>query len=129
MNNESDFFAELKFAQYYQLNSIPETILLMEAEHSMTSAKTTVESKASERAVIFGLGMISTLLLLSGIQLQRSVNIIPDTIETTQTSRKSNSTPNISFRKFSQQNHQKLGLSKRTIETFAIKNSISQGKF
>lgn len=121
MNHESDRLNELKFTQYYQLNSIPETMLLTEAEHSMLSDKVSNESKNSERAVIFGLGIISTLLFLSGIQLQRSVNIVPSRIEHSPSVRRFNQVTNTSWKLNQQQNHK--------LKTFAHKNSISQGKF
>ena len=122
MNHESDRLNELKFTQYYQLNSIPETMLLTEAEHSITSNKASNESKTSERAVIFGLGMISTLLFLSGIQLQRSVNIVPSRIQHSPSVRRYNQVLNTSPKKLNRQQNYKL-------KTFAHKNSISQGKF
>lgn len=121
MNHESDRLNELKFPQYYQLNSIPETVLLTEAEHSMLSEKVSNESKTSERAVIFGLGIISTLLFLSGIQLQRSVNIVPSSIKHSPSVRRFNQVSNTPPRLSQQQNHK--------LETLVHKNSISQGKF
>ena len=94
MNNQLDSFAERKFFQYYQLNSIPETMLLSEIEDSVTSAKATAKPKNSERNVIFGLGIISILLLISGLQLQRSVNRIPATTKTIQTNRELDASSN-----------------------------------
>jgi hypothetical protein len=122
MNHETDRLNELKFTQYYQLNSVPETMLLTEAEHSILSDKINHESKTAERAVILGLGIISTLLFLSGIQLQRSVNIVPSRIENSPTVRKFKKVLNTSPKGLSQQQNHKL-------ESLAHKNSISQGRF
>lgn len=127
MNHESDRLNELKFSQYYQLNSVPETMLLTEAEHSIISNKASNQSKTSERAVIFGLGIISTLLFLSGIQLQRSVNIAPSRINSP-TDRRTKKVLNTSPTEFGQQ-HQRLSVADRKLKTFAHKNSISQEKF
>lgn len=120
--NHEELLNELKFTQYYQLNSVPETMLLTEAEHSILSDKASNESKTSERAVIFGLGIISTILFLSGIQLQRSVNIVPSRIEHSPSVHRFNQVLNISSKELSHQQNHKL-------KTLAHKNLISQGKF
>lgn len=128
MNNKYDSSAQRKFVNHYQSNSIPETISLAEIEDSVTSAKTTARLNNSERNAIFGLGIISILLLVSGVQLQRSVKRIPARTKTIQTNRQFNASSNTHQEIFKQQNYSKLDYSDRHIKN-AIKNSISQGKF
>lgn len=128
MNNKFDSFAKREFFHYYQSNSIPETMLLAEIEDSVTSAKTTSKPKHSERNIIFGLGIIGILLLISGLQLQRSVNRIPAATKTIQTNREFDASSNIHREIFEQQSYSRIDYSNLLIKN-AIKNSISQGKF
>lgn len=128
MNNKFDSSAEREFSYYYQSNSIGETRLLAEIEDSVTSAKTTVESEKSNPNVMFGLGIISILLLISGLQLQRSVYRIPAMTKTIQTNRELDASSNIHREISERQNYSSLNYSDRYMEN-AIKNSISQGKF
>lgn len=89
--------------------------------------KTTVKLKEYERSIIYYLEIISILLVISGLQLQRSVSKIPATIETIQPNREVDTNPNTHHEIFERQNYSRLNYSDRLIEN-ATKNSISQGK-
>ena len=128
MNNRDDSFSNLKFFQYYQLSSIPKATSLMEIEDSVTSAKRTVDSKTSESTILFGLGIISILLLIGGLQLQRSVNSITGKINTVQIDREFSAIADAPLEIDNQPNYKKSSFYDRTIES-AIKNSIAKGKF
>ena len=82
-NHNSDFLTELKFTEYCQLNSIPETMFLIEAECLTSPADTATDTEPSAKGIIFGLGMIATLILLSIFQLYRSLEITPAKLEIT----------------------------------------------
>ena len=92
------------------------------------SANTTARDKNSERSVIFGLGLISILLLASGIQLHCSVSLIPTEKNTIKTEGKYSKILSVSSETFTPQNPQQLGFYNSAIEN-ALKNSISHGKF
>jgi hypothetical protein len=138
MNEKNDLFAELDFAQYYQLNNVPETALLMEAEFFAQSGRSTIDAPdptSLEKRIIFALGFISTLLLSSGILLHRSLNITPAKSEinsskkvfTFDTDTFSSATSVRELNKSSKR--QLIDSSPNAIEFLAHKNAIAHGKF
>ena len=61
------------YTEYYQLNSIPETMFLIEAECLDTTADTTNNPKSSVKGIMCALGVITTLIVGSTWQLYRSL--------------------------------------------------------
>ena len=131
MNEKNDLFAELNFTQYYQLNTVPATALLMEAEFFAQTNKSTIETHNTttlEKKIIFALGFITTLLLSSGILLHRCLNVTPAKSEiigsqkvfTFDTNTLSSTTSVRGLKKSSELNN---------IEFLAHKNTIAHGKF
>ena len=84
-NNNSDFSSKPRYyTKYYQLNSIPETMLLIEAECLETPADTIDHSQSSVKGIICALGIITTLIVGSTWQLYRSVKATPVNPQITQ---------------------------------------------
>ena len=126
MNDKFDSFAELKHFQHDSLNIISKDMLL--TKDFIALSKVTARDKTSERSVFLGLGIISILLLLGVIQLQRSINLIPRESNIIQTDRQSSKAFGVASETFNQQNPKKLIFYNSVIEN-AIKDSISHGKF
>lgn len=72
-NSLSDLLSKLEFGHHYQLNSFPTSALTKKKENSRLP--TDKLSYTPEQGIMFALGFIATLLLLSGMQLYRSVNL------------------------------------------------------
>ena len=135
MNEKTDFFAELDFAQYYQLNTVPEA-LLMEAEFFAQTGRSTIDVRDTtiEKRMIFALGFIATLLFSSGILLHRSVNVTPAKSEinssqkvfTFDTNTFSRAT---SVRELNKSSKRQPISSINKIELLAHQNAIAHGKF
>ena len=128
MSNRIDFSHNPKFLQHYQLNNVPETTLLLKSEDLAVSKKTAYKPKSSEGNIVFGLGAIGILLLMSGIQLSFTVNRVPNIIKNIQTEKSFPRTPNTYSEIVSQSNSNSLEVSDMIVK-IAIKNSIYQGKF
>ncbi|MEM8674706.1 MAG: hypothetical protein AAGF83_12645 [Cyanobacteria bacterium P01_G01_bin.67] len=80
---KSNYFSELEFSEDYHLIYVPETILPIEKEgYSMLKPQIDY-TQPSDRRILFALGLISTLLLFSGIQLQRAFNTSPHKLSIT----------------------------------------------
>ena len=136
MNEKTDFFAELEFARYYQLNSVPRA-LLMEAEFFAQTGRSTIvvrDTTSLEKRMIFALGFIATLLFSSGILLHRSVNVTPAKSEinssrkvfTFDTNTFSRAT---SVRELNKSSKRQPISSINKIELLAHQNAIAHGKF
>ena len=129
-----DSFSNLEFARYARLHSTSEAALPSENKSSNLTTSAAVNTRASEKGIIFALGFIVTLLFFSGLQLYRCVNpnpiraktiTLPRTLVTPDrafASRTNNSTTEIPTEKFNR------FVSSR-IETRSIQNAISHGKF
>ena len=132
-NNHSDFSSEPKFTRYYQLNSVPEAMSLIEAECFDTPADTTTKTESNAKGIIFGLGMTATLILLSMVQLYRSLEVTPANLEFTQSRESSASNieaTNIPERKFnSLPTHQRMVGSADKIEILMLQDAITKSRF
>ena len=77
-NENSDFSAKRRYyTEYYQINSIPETMFLIEKEWLETTANKTKNPQSSVKGVMFALGVIITLIIGSTWQLYRSLKATP----------------------------------------------------
>ena len=77
-NYNSDFSSQPRYYdRYYRLNSVPEALFLIEAECFDTSTDTTTHNKSSQQGIIFGWGLLATLLIVSGFQVVRSEDVTP----------------------------------------------------
>ena len=135
MNEKTDFFAELDFAQYYQLNTVPEA-LLMEAEFFAQTGRSTIDVRDTtiEKRMIFALGFIATLLFSSGILLHRSVNVTPAKSEINSSRKVFTFDTNIfsrstSVRELNKSSKRQPISSINKIELLAHQNAIAHGKF
>ena len=143
-NNKHDFLLALKSAQYYQhcerYNSIARTTAIRAAKSFNTSgniANYPLGERDLEKKVIFGLGFIATLLLLSLIGLHQSLNVatakaIKSNTDSEQAlifnTKKLSTTTYV--RKINRQRDDRdTGFSANEIEILTIKNTVSQGKF
>lgn len=125
---KSNYLSELEFSEDYHLIYVPETILPIEKEgYSMLKSQNDY-TQPSDSRILFALGLISTLLLFSGIQLQRAFNTSPHKLRIT-------GFPKISILKQKQlttatptkeYNHQHRD---QQIELLSIKNAIAHLKF
>ena len=77
-NDNSDFSAKRRsYTEYYQLNSIPETMFLIEAESLNSTADTKNNPRSSAKGVMFALGVIITLIIGTTWHLYRSLKVTP----------------------------------------------------
>ena len=69
----SDFSSPPRYyKEYYRLNSVPEALSLIEAECLDTPEDTIIRTTSTEsrqKGIIYGLGIIATLLMIGGFQL------------------------------------------------------------
>ena len=134
IDNKSNFFSELEFTGYYRLNSVPETMALIEAECFHTLADTN-NSHTDTKGITFALGFISTMILLSGVQLHRSLKATPINLEITKPQILSTFNPQKistlrSQRKLKRaQSSQTIDWSTDKIEILTIKNAVALGRF
>jgi uncharacterized membrane protein (UPF0136 family) len=63
--------------KYESLSGFPQTMALIESEFLQISAKTSDCHRGSTKGIAFALGFAGTLIILSGIQLYRSVRVSP----------------------------------------------------
>ncbi|VEP15746.1 hypothetical protein H1P_3660005 [Hyella patelloides LEGE 07179] len=134
MDDKSNFFSELEFTGYYRLNSVPETMALIEAECFHTLADTN-NSHADAKGIIFALGFISTIIVLSGVQLHRSLKVTPinskitkpQTLSTFDTKKISTLRSERKLKRV--QSLQTLDWSTDKIEILTIKNAVALGRF
>lgn len=124
--DRSDIFPNLEFAHYYQLNSFPETIVSKEKEHSRSSTSTITPTHTSEKGIVVALGFITTLLILSGMQLYRSVH--PVKVKTTKSNRVLiSNTKNLTTETFAEKSDRQQNY--KITEIWGIQNEVSYGKF
>ena len=78
-NYDSDFSSEPRYDEgYYRLNSVPEVLFAIKAECLDTPTDTrtrTTSTESRQKGIIYGLGIIATLLIVGGFQLARSKNV------------------------------------------------------
>lgn len=135
IDRKSNFFSQLEFTEYHRLNSVPETMSLIEAECFDIPADETTSTRTSEKGIIFALGFTATLVVLSGVQLHRSVEAPPANWEISKSQKLSTFDPKkylipIPARKLNRaQSLQKTDFSRDEIEILKIKNAIAHGKF
>jgi hypothetical protein len=127
-SDRSNLFSNLEINHYSQLNASAESMLAIEKEHFHSSTSSPTDTYTSEKGIMVALGFIATLLLCSGIQLYRSMNVNPVRVKGTKSNR--------AFTLKSRNLKKKIHLSEfnnfakpQEIETSAIQNSISHGKF
>ncbi len=123
-----NIFSEPEFREYYRLNNISQTMPFTEAECFNMLADTTNDSKTSSgKSIICALASITILLLLSGIQLYRSVEVTPVSPEVNRTKK----TPSILSKRpyFPRSNKQNLDITTNEIEILTLQNMIAKGKF
>ena len=132
-NNNSNIFSELEFSHHYQLNSSSETVSPIDKKDVSSQATTATHTHTSEKSIIAALGFIATLLLFSGMQLYRSLNLNPasDKIRGSNLTFISN-TKDFDTHNLKEEIHLKefdnfIDLQKNEMST--IQNVISQGKF
>ncbi len=132
-NNHINFSSEPEFTKYYGLSDFPEAMFLIEAECFASPADTTTNTESSTKGIIFGLGMVVTLIVLSVLQLYRSIELTPANPEITKSRKLSTSNREarvIHERKFkSRSNYQRMSGSTDKIESFMLKNAIAHGRF
>lgn len=124
-NNNSNFSSKRRYyTEYYQLNSIPETMSLIEAECLETPADTTDHPQSSVKGIMCALGIITTLIVGSTWQLYRSVKATPVNPQITQGKKLSRTV-------LSENKQNQLAISKATkeIEILTHKNAIANGRF
>ena len=143
MNKNRHIPSELTSAQYYeqqQYSSIAQTIALIEAESFNTSGNITncpIDDRPLPKKIVFSLGAIAILLLLSVIQLHQSLNLVPNKLvnnnidkkETFISNAQEHSPESFKTKTTRQQNDLDTKLSKRQLEILTIKNAVSHGKF
>ena len=75
--NSNSFLKSRLYTEYYQLNSIPETILLIESECLEILNDTTDNQSSSLKGIMCGLGIITTLIVGTTWQVYSSVKTTP----------------------------------------------------
>ena len=123
-----NIFSEPEFKEYYRLNNISQTMPFTEAECFNMLADTTNDSETSSgKGIICALASITILLLLSGIQLYRSVEVTPVIPEVNRTKK----TPSILSKRpyLPRSNRQNLDITSNEVEILTLQNMISKGKF
>ena len=125
--DRSDFRSRIELDGYDRFNGIPETALPIDRKNFQTQADNVTSASTSETGIMVALGFIATLLLLSGMQLYRSVNLNPAKANNSNFGR----TSAFNAESFSQSRSQKLKsfTDLQITEMSTIQNDISQGKF
>ncbi|MGK7937704.1 MAG: hypothetical protein AB4206_18215 [Xenococcaceae cyanobacterium] len=82
-NKDSDLLPQTQSTRYYILNGVPENTLIIKAEYFDKTAEETTPTKSSEKKIMFALGIIATLTVLSVFQLYRSLEVIQPNPEVT----------------------------------------------
>ena len=77
IDHKSNYLSELDFAEDYYLIYVPETIFPIEKEGYSTLKTRTDYTQPDDRGILFALGLIASMLLFSGIQLQLAFNASP----------------------------------------------------
>ncbi len=134
-DNQSNFSLKSEFTEYYQLSSVSQTTQPTEAECFNTPADKTINTKISDKGIMFALGFITLLLLLSGVQLHRALKVTSTKSEisklqkifTLDTKQLSSVIPERKLNGV--QSLQEIDISIDEIEMLTIKNAIAQGKF
>ncbi len=80
---DSDLLPQPTSTRYYILNGVPENTLIIKEECFDRTAKETTPTKSSEKKIMFALGIIATLIVLSVFQLYRSLEVIQPNPEVT----------------------------------------------
>ena len=79
-----DFPDRLKSTKkYYRFEEFPEAIFLIEAENFDPLAHTTNQKESEPKGIVFALGTIVTLIVLSVFQLYRALEATPSSPEIT----------------------------------------------
>ena len=126
INYNSDFSSQPKFTRYYGLNNIPETMFLMEAECFDPPEDRISNTQYSETGIFFALGVIVILVVFSGFQLNRSLEVTPANPATS----RGKSVTVIPRRNFDRvQKYKKRDFSTDEREILMLKNAIAHGKF
>jgi hypothetical protein len=74
----SDFSSPPKYySRYYQINSVPQALFLIEAECFDTPKDTATRIKSSHKGVILGWSAIAILLIISGFQQAYFKDVTP----------------------------------------------------
>ena len=137
MNGDrSDLFSNLELTHYDRLHTTFETALTKENQNFDATINTAANSHASEKGIMFALGFIATLLLFSGLQLYRCVNLNPIQPKAIMRSRPLKIVPNraITFKDRNSTTEVPANKFNRfdpshKVKTLGIQNTISQGKF
>lgn len=124
-SDRSDLFSKLEFGHNYQFNNSSETVLPIDRKDVSSQTTIATHTETSETGIIVALGFIATLLLFSGMQLYRSVNLNPASTKAPRFNRTFVfNTNNFNYNSLDEEIH-----FKRKTEMLIIKNTISQGKF
>ncbi len=124
-NNNSDFSSKPRYyTEYYQLNSIPKTMLLIEAECLETPADTTDNFQSSVKGIMCAFAIITTLIVGSTWQLYRSLKATLVNPQITQSKKLSRTV-------LLENKQNQLAISKKTkeIEILIQKNALAHGRF
>ena len=89
-NYYSDFSSQPKFTRYYGLNNFPEAHFLIEAECFESSVDTINKTKSSAKGILFALGAIITLVVLSVFQLYIALEVVQSSPKITKSRESSN---------------------------------------
>ncbi len=112
------------YTEYYQFNSIPETMLLIEAECLENPADTTDNPQSSIKGIMCALAIITTLIIGGTWQLYHSLKATPVNFQVTQSKKLSKT--NLSRR---EQNPPETLKATKDIEILILKNTISKSKY
>ncbi|MDJ0592005.1 MAG: hypothetical protein QNJ72_18780 [Pleurocapsa sp. MO_226.B13] len=79
MKRDSNFPSQPERTEFSQPNYVPNTRFLIESEawDAILSNNNKTRSHSSEKGIIFGLGFIAVLIILSVVQLYRSLELTP----------------------------------------------------
>ena len=125
-NHHFYFWSELELTEYYNLDVSSDNIRPMRAKYHNNSLETDEHNYKTKTAITFAIGLITTLIILSGAQLYNVVKSasVSSTSQKNRTSQiKLDRGLNYLFSK-KQQN-----LVSTDLEKIAIKNAIAKGKF
>ena len=121
----SDFSSKRRYyTEYYQLNSIPETMFLIETECLETPADTTNNPQSSAKAVMCALGVIITIIVGSTWYLYRSLKATPINSQITPSTELSRTS--LPERK---QDRPTVSKTTSSIEILTLRNGIANSKF
>ncbi|MEM6697811.1 MAG: hypothetical protein AAF599_05410 [Bacteroidota bacterium] len=125
-NNNYDLASKPRYyAEYYQLNSIPETMLLIEAECLEIPANTTTDCpQSSTQGIMWALGAIIVLIFGSTWQLYRSLDTVSNPSQVTESKELSRT-----ILSDKQKHPSKISKSIQEIEILIQKNAIANGRF